>query len=253
MTLFYQLRKLSKEIKRKIKRKAKKSKHKRKAKINFYRTKETNSNEGEGEEVEEEIETDNSNLSPEEKEKLKEGVLKTLEKAKEDVLEDLETEKQLHQYNRINDVNKKDFPLFLTVKKLVYMLDGDCKTSFFSRDNKGRIVGMNSSNEWHNESKEGALMINQYQRDTFDFDKTIKNIGREMIKAEDMDDEDKVQFLQKQGINVDEEELKELMDMKNVKKEAQPDERMSIDEFIKEKEKNENLSSGKRKILEIII
>ena len=69
---------------------------------------------------------------------------------------------------------------------------------------------MESSNEWHNESKEGALMINQYQRNTFDFDKTIKNIGREMIKAEDMDDEDKVQFLQKQGINLNEEEIEKL-------------------------------------------
>lgn len=33
---------------------------------------------------------------------------------------------------------------------------------------------MDSSSEWHSESKEGALMINQYQKDTFDFDTKIK-------------------------------------------------------------------------------
>ena len=75
--------------------------------------------------MEEEKIEETEEMSPEDLEKLKEGVLQTLEKAKEDVLEDLETEKQLSEYNKIGGVEKEEYPLFLTVKKLVYMLDGD--------------------------------------------------------------------------------------------------------------------------------
>ena len=72
---------------------------------------------------------------------------------------------------------------------------------------------MDSSNEWHNESKEGALMINEYKRDTYDYDQAIKNIGKEMIQAEEMEDDEKVKFLQSQGINIDTEEFDKLMEV----------------------------------------
>jgi hypothetical protein len=141
-------------------------------------------------------------------EKLTEALVTTLTESKENILEDLELEKQLTGYTRIQNVPKNEFPLFLTVKKLVYMLDGDCSYSFFSRDLYGKIYGMDASNEWHNESKEGALMINRYQRDTYDFDQKLKTIGKEMVAAEDLSDEQKLKLLRSQGFEIDEEELK---------------------------------------------
>ena len=52
------------------------------------------------------------------------------------------------------------FPLFLTVQRLVYMLDASLRRSFFSRTSQGRVIGMESSLGWHSEDK-GVFMINQ--------------------------------------------------------------------------------------------
>ena len=52
------------------------------------------------------------------------------------------------------------FPLFLTVQRLVYMLDASLDRSFFSRTGEGKIIGMESSLGWHNEDS-GVFMINQ--------------------------------------------------------------------------------------------
>lgn len=51
------------------------------------------------------------------------------------------------------------FPLFVTVRRLIYMLDASLDHSFFSRNNEGQIVGMDSGVEWHNENR-GVFMIN---------------------------------------------------------------------------------------------
>lgn len=95
------------------------------------------------------------------------------------------------------------------------MLDGNCNYSFFSRDPSGKIYGMDSSSEWHSESKEGALLINQYQKDMVDFDMKIKLAGKDIIKAEEMNDIDKIHVLQSEGIDIDQEQwesIKELED-----------------------------------------
>ena len=94
---------------------------------------------------------------------------------KNDIIEELEIEKKLTVYNNLKSVPKSEYPLFLTVKKLIYMLDGNWSHPFFSRDSSGKIYGMDSSNEWHNEGKQGALMINQYQRENIDYDTKLKH------------------------------------------------------------------------------
>ena len=58
-------------------------------------------------------------------------------------------------------------------------------------------------------------MINEYKRDTYDYDQAIKNIGKEMIQTEEMEDDEKIKFLQSQGINIDTEELNKLMEIQN--------------------------------------
>ena len=66
-------------------------------------------------------------------------------------------------------LSSDDFPLFLTVKRLLYMLDASTDFPFFARDNKGEMIGMDTNVQWHNESG-GVLMINQYYKSTSDIE-----------------------------------------------------------------------------------
>ena len=63
--------------------------------------------------------------NPPENTKFNEGVASSLELAKQELLEDLEIEKQMTHYNTFRNIPKTEFPLFLTVRKLIYMLDGN--------------------------------------------------------------------------------------------------------------------------------
>ena len=123
------------------------------------------------------------------------------------------------------------------------MLDGDCDKSFFCRDNNSKIIGMDSSNEWHNESKEGALMINQYQKDTYDFDITLSKIGREVMELKEKldvveeDDEDEEEE-EEEG----KEEEKEERIQKKWKKGKRKNNRK--DEEEEEKEKDGKMKIG---------
>ena len=64
------------------------------------------------------------------------------------------------------------------------MLDASLTHPFFSRDANGKIIGMDSGVEWHNESK-GVFMINQYFKQQRDYDKIIRKLGKKIIKLED--------------------------------------------------------------------
>ena len=63
----------------------------------------------------------------------------------------------------MEELSSEDFPLFLTVKRLIYMLDASTDFPFFSRDNSGKQIGLESNVEWHNEQG-GVFMINQYHK-----------------------------------------------------------------------------------------
>ena len=110
-----------------------------------------------------------------------EASISELEKMKNDIIEELEIEKKLTVYNSLSSVPKNEYPLFLTVKKLIYMLDGNWSYSFFSRDHSGKIFGMESCNEWHNEGKQGALMINQYQKEIIDYNSKLKHVCKKFL------------------------------------------------------------------------
>jgi len=64
----------------------------------------------------------------------------------------------------LEGLNADHFPLFVTIKRLLYMLDASTDHPFFSRDASGKLVGMESRADWHNEQG-GVFMINQYHRD----------------------------------------------------------------------------------------
>lgn len=60
----------------------------------------------------------------------------------------------------MGEVREEDFPLFLTIRRLVLMIDGSLSRPFFARDLHNRIIGMSQGSEWHNEVR-GVLMINK--------------------------------------------------------------------------------------------
>ena len=58
----------------------------------------------------------------------------------------------------MNYLKDEHFPLFFTVRRLVFMIDASLRRPFFARDIKGRVIGAGSNFEWHNEYK-GSLKI----------------------------------------------------------------------------------------------
>lgn len=95
-----------------------------------------------------------------------------------------EAEKQIHLPESIDGLNASHFPLFVTIKRLIYMLDASMDYSFFSRNSDGKIVGMESNVQWHNESK-GVFMINQYFKMNIDYDNQIKKLGAKLMKLDE--------------------------------------------------------------------
>jgi hypothetical protein len=71
--------------------------------------------------------------------------------------------------NAFEDLKPSHFPLFVTVKQLLYMFDASLAYSFFARDSQNNLVGMSSNLSWHNENK-GLFMINSEHKNHTDFD-----------------------------------------------------------------------------------
>ena len=76
-----------------------------------------------------------------------------------ELLDEGELDKQLNLGHTLNGVPDESFPLFLTIRRLLLMVDGTFKKPFFSRNPAGEIVGLEGNAEWHNESR-GVMMIN---------------------------------------------------------------------------------------------
>jgi hypothetical protein len=83
--------------------------------------------------------------------------------------DDLQIENDMNLPNSFEELKPYQFPLFITVKRLVYMMDACLSFSFFSRDHNNNIIGLESNLGWHNESK-GVMMINHYFKENIDYD-----------------------------------------------------------------------------------
>ena len=79
----------------------------------------------------------------------------------------------------MNLVKDEDFPLFLTVRRLIFMIDASLRRPFFARDIQGKVIGAGTNFEWHNECK-GYLKIS----------KDYKNIIRKSHELSDSEDSD---------------------------------------------------------------
>ena len=107
-------------------------------------------------EGEEESKADNQAEAEAEREKL----LKFLEIREKEILQAEQVDQQLAMPEQMHQLSGRHFPLFLTVQRLVYMLDASLYNSFFTRKSNGKIIGMESSLGWHSEDR-GVFMINQ--------------------------------------------------------------------------------------------
>jgi len=89
-----------------------------------------------------------------------EDLLKLIKIEADQIEQELATDQQMNLPAAFEDLKPVHFPLFLTLKQLLFMLDASLYESFFYRDATNRIVGMDNNLSWHNENK-GLFMINQ--------------------------------------------------------------------------------------------
>ncbi|CDW90518.1 lupus brain antigen [Stylonychia lemnae] len=136
--------------------------------------------------------------------------LHTYLKLEQDIFQDEDQlEKQLKLPSSMDSLSADHFPLFATVRRLIYMIDASLQSSFFSRNSEGGIVGMDSGVEWHNENR-GVFMINQYFKSQHSYDEKIKKLGAKLMK---LDEELEIDDL----VDIDDHQLDDYYDQQNVK------------------------------------
>lgn len=82
-----------------------------------------------------------------------EKVDQELEEAPEEKIEDInedeildfeEMEKNMKMAQSMSEMRNEDFPAFLTIKRLVFMIDASLNRPFFARNIKNEIIGLDS-------------------------------------------------------------------------------------------------------------
>ena len=111
-----------------------------------------------GDVIDSDDELDNTDRTTNEEES-KRGIDDYIQMEFDALADDEEIEKLINMPESFEKLNQDHYPLFVTIKRLIYMLDASMDHSFFSRNAEGKIIGMDSNVEWHNESR-GVLMIN---------------------------------------------------------------------------------------------
>ena len=84
----------------------------------------------------------------------------------------------------MEELSSEDFPLFLTVKRLILMLDASTNYPFFARDKTGKQIGLESNVEWHNEQG-GVFMINQYHKNQTNYDGVLSQLSQKLVELHD--------------------------------------------------------------------
>lgn len=91
--------------------------------------------------------------------------------------EEAEVVQRMNRYQVLDNIDEHDFPLFLTVRRLIMMIDGTLSRPFFARNLDGHIVGTDSNAQWHNEQK-GVLMISNYHKKLGDFEEHLEEVRK---------------------------------------------------------------------------
>jgi len=87
-------------------------------------------------------------------------MLAFLEMKEQEIMTSEQVESQLNLPEDFIGLQPNNFPLFVTVQRLIYMMDASLENSFFSRDSSNKIMGMENNLGWHREDR-GVFMINQ--------------------------------------------------------------------------------------------
>jgi len=111
-----------------------------------------------------------------------------------------ELKRRMNQYTSLKHIDERDWPLFLTVRRLILMIDGTLQRPFFARNVEGNIIGTDSNAQWHNEMR-GVLMISDYHKKLCNFDETIEAAQKKVESDIEESDEEYEEF--------DEEEIEE--------------------------------------------
>jgi len=125
----------------------------------------------------------------------------------EEYLMDEEEAEALARLNKdINliDIDDKEFPLFLTVKRLILLIDGTLARPFFARSKDHGLISVDTRAQWHNELK-GVMMINN------------KFKAEEDVKEEELDlpeEEEDLDQLTEEEIEVEYQRYQEILLMK---------------------------------------
>lgn len=114
-------------------------------------------------------------------------MIKFLEIREQEIIQAEQVEQQLALPERFDRLSARHYPLFLTVQRLVYMLDAALQTPFFSRKSDGKIIGMDSSLGWHSEDK-GVFMINQDYKYTDEIKNQLQEFELAVLSGEKADE-----------------------------------------------------------------
>lgn len=115
---------------------------------------------------------------------------------KEQSLEGSESEDEGQEMNSMEFLRDEDFPLFVTVRKIIFMVDASMKRPFFARSREGKLIGLNSKFTWHNEQK-GALMINKQ----FKAQRMTEDIGKIEVENSESDSDEEFEIQDKNPFN----------------------------------------------------
>lgn len=147
--------------------------------INYLRNKE-----------EEQIKSEKGSSQQEEEKDInaqQQDLLKLIQIEADQIEQELAVESQLNMPAAFEDLKPVHFPLFLTLKQLLFMLDASLCESFFYRDQENKVVGMENNLTWHNENK-GLFMINQQYKSDTDYNKLMLEFTNEVLNDVDADD-----------------------------------------------------------------
>lgn len=103
-------------------------------------------------------------------------------------LDDEEIEKTLKLPSSFQEVQDDQYPLFLTVKRLLLMIDATVFQSFYYRDKNQKLVQQSQSAQWHNEQN-GCMMINSYYKKS---EVKKRASGRKMDEDDDLSSDDEI-------------------------------------------------------------
>ncbi|CAD8065005.1 unnamed protein product [Paramecium primaurelia] len=78
--------------------------------------------------------------------------------------EEEKLKQELNAFHSFADMKDQDFPAFLTIKKLVLLIDGSLAKPFFSRTQDNKIISSDTHAQWSTE-KTGVIFINTYKKD----------------------------------------------------------------------------------------